>query len=90
MSRITLKVVTGQKTIMLIGILFALTTLSNCAYHHSRWEHSTEIVEEPMMGFVLEPDVGVTLKAIPGEVFIEGIDGNYAKASMEVKCPRLS
>jgi hypothetical protein len=90
MSKITLKVVTGQKIIRLIGILFALTTLSNCAYHHSRWESSTEIVKEPMMGFVLEPDVGVTLQAIPGEVFIEGIDGNYAKASMEVKCPRLS
>jgi phosphohistidine swiveling domain-containing protein len=43
-----------------------------------------------MMGFILEPDVEVTLNAIPGEVLVEGIDSNNAEASMEVKCPRLS
>ena len=90
MSKRALKGVSGQRVIKLTVILFGLAILSNCAYHHSRWEPSTVVVKEPMMGFVLEPDLGVTLTAIPGELLIEGIDSNYAVASMEVKCPRLS
>jgi len=42
------------------------------------------------MTFLLEPDSRVILTAIPGKVFVEGIDGSHAVASMEVKCPRLS
>jgi hypothetical protein len=90
MSKITLKSVSWQTIIRLTTILLGLIILSNCAYHHSRWEPSTEVVKEPMMGFILEPDVEVTLNAIPGEVFIEGIEGKNAEAFMEVKCPRLS
>jgi hypothetical protein len=90
MRKKALKGVSGQMVIKLTAILFGLAILSNCAYHHSRWEPSTVVVKEPIMTFVLEPDSEVTLTAIPGELFIEGIDSNYAVASMEVKCPRLS
>ena len=90
MSKKALKGISRKTVIRLIVTLFGLSMLSNCAYHHSRWEPSTEVVKEPMMSFVLEPDMRVTLNAIPGEVFIEGTDSNYATASMEVKCPRLS
>jgi len=90
MSKRALKGVSGQMAIRLTAILFGLAILSNCAYHHSRWEPSTVVVKEPIMTFVLEPDLEVTLTTIPGELFIEGIDSNYAVASMEVKCPRLS
>lgn len=90
MSRKVLKRGSGQTVIRLTVTLFGLAILSNCALDHSRWEHSTEVVKEPMMGFLLEPNTEFTLNAIPGEVYIEGIDSNYATASMEVKCPRLS
>lgn len=90
MSKKTSKGVSGKTVIRLTAVLFGLSILSNCTYQYSRWEPSTEVVKEPMMGFILEPDVEVTLNAIPGEVFIEGIDGKNAEASMEVKCPRLS
>ena len=90
MSKRALKGVSGQRVIRLTVILFGLAILSSCAYHHSRWEPSTEVVKEPIMGFMVEPDLGVTLTAIPGELFIEGTDSNSAVASMEVKCPRLS
>ena len=90
MRKEALKYVSGQTVIRLAVILFGLANLSNCALDHSRWEASIEVIKEPMMGFMLESDVEVTLNAIPGEVFIEGIDSDYATASMEVKCPRLS
>lgn len=90
MSRKALKGVPGQTVIRLSVILFGLAILPNCTHYHSRWEASTEVVKEPMMGLVLEPNTEVTLTAIPGEVFIKGNDSNYATGSMEVKCPRLS
>ena len=90
MRKKTLKGVSEKMVIRLTVILFGLAMLSNCAYHHSRWKPSTEVVKEPMMDFIIEPDVEVTLNAIPGEVYIEGIEGKNAEASMEVKCPRLS
>jgi hypothetical protein len=90
MNQRALKGISVKTAIRSTVILFGFAILSNCAYHHSRWEPSTVVVEEPKMEFVLEPDMGVTLHAIPGEVFIEGTDSNYAVASMEVKCPCLS
>jgi hypothetical protein len=90
MNQRALKGGSGKTVIKSTVILFGLATLSNCAYHYSRWEPSTVVVEEPKMEFVLEPDMEVILNAIPGEVFIEGADSHYAVASMEVKCPRLS
>jgi len=90
MGKEALKSVSGQTVIRSTAILFGLAILSTCAYHNSRWEPSTLVVKELMMDFVLEPEMGVTLNAIPGEVFIEGTESDHAVASIEVKCPRLS
>ena len=89
MSKKVLNSVSLQTAIRLTGVLLGLVILSNCAYSRSRWEPSVVVVQEPRMQFEVEPNLEITLTAIPGELFIKGVDSNDAVASMEVRCPSL-
>jgi hypothetical protein len=89
MSKKGLNVFSLQTAVRLTVFLLGLTILSNCAYSQTRWEPSEVLVREPRARFEVEPNLEIKVKAIPGDLFIRGIDGNEAVASMEVRCPRL-
>ena len=76
--------------IRLTVVLLGLIMLSNCAHSPSRWESSEVIVQEPGARFEVEPNLKITVKAIPGDLLIKGIDSDEAVASMEVRCPSLA
>jgi hypothetical protein len=92
MNKKVLNGVSVQKAISLTGVLLGLVILSNCAYSRSGREPPVVLVREPRMQFEVEPNQEITLTAIPGELFIKGVDGvegskmPHAPSWWELKC----
>ena len=82
--------VSVQTVIRLSVIILGFAILSGCASFHARFGPPTLVVKEPKMKFIVEPDSKIILNAIPSNLFIKGIDNDFAEASMEVKCPDIS
>ena len=76
------------QTVIILSVIFlGFAMLSGCANYHKRFGPPTVVVEEPKIKFMVEPDFEISLNAIPSNLFIKGIDNDYAEASMEVRCP---